>query len=80
MDGSSLAIVGVMPREFRLLDTPSELWIPYTLDTKELSQRGLRTLRVIGRLKAGVNREQAAAEMRSISARLEQAYSDTNAG
>ncbi len=80
VDGSSLAIIGVMPREFRLLDTPSELWIPYTLDAKELSQRGFRTLRVIGRLKAGVSRERAAAEMRSISARLEQAYSDTNAG
>ena len=48
VDGNSFSIVGVTPRDFRLLDTPSELWMPYTLDAKELSQRGFRTLRVIG--------------------------------
>ena len=69
-----------MPRGFRLLDTPSELWMPYTLDAKELSQRGFRTLHVIGRLKAGVSLEQASAEMRSIAGRIEQQYADTNAG
>jgi putative ABC transport system permease protein len=80
VDGNSLTIVGVMPRDFRLLDTPSELWTPYTLDAKELSQRGFRTLRVIGRLKPGVSLEQASAEMRSIAGRIERQYADTNTG
>ena len=80
VDGNSLTIVGVMPRDFRLLDTPSELWTPYTLDAKELSQRGFRTLRVIGRLKPGVSLEQASAEMRSIAGRIERQYGDTNTG
>ena len=80
VDGNSLTIVGVMPRDFRLLDTPSELWTPYTLDAKELSQRGFRTLRVIGRLKPGVSLEQASAEMRSIAGRIERQYADTNSG
>jgi putative ABC transport system permease protein len=80
VDGNSLTIVGVMPSGFRLLDTPSELWMPYTLDAKELSQRGFRTLRVIGRLKPGVSPDQASAEMRSIAGRVEQQYPDTNAG
>jgi putative ABC transport system permease protein len=80
VDGNSLTIVGIMPRDFRLLDTPSELWIPYRLDAKELSQRGFRTLRVIGHLKSGVSQEQAAAEMRSIAGRIEQQNADTNAG
>src|SRR5580704_5782929 len=80
VDGNSLTIVGVMPSGFRLLDTPSELWMPYTLDAKELSQRGFRTLRVIGRLKPGVSLDQASAEMRSIAGRVEQQYPDTNAG
>ncbi len=80
VDGNSLTIVGVMPRDFRLLDTPSELWMPYTLDAKELSQRGFRTLHVIGRLKAGVSLEQASAEMHSIAGRIERQYADTNSG
>jgi putative ABC transport system permease protein len=80
VDGNSLTIVGVMPRDFRLLDTPSELWTPYTLDAKELSQRGFRTLRVIGRLKPGVSLEEASAEMRSIAGRIERQYADTNTG
>src|SRR5579864_7688886 len=80
VDGNSFSIVGVMPRDFRLLDTPSELWMPYTLDAKELSQRGFHTLRVIGHLKPGVSLEQATSEMGSIAARIEQKYPDTNAG
>lgn len=80
LDGNSFTIVGVMPRDFRLLDTPSELWIPYTLDAKELSQRGFHTLRVIGHLKPGIGLEQAASEMRSIAGRLEQQFADTNSG
>jgi len=50
------------------------------LDAKELSQRGFRTLRVIGRLKAGVSVDQASAEMRSIAGRIERQYADTNSG
>jgi putative ABC transport system permease protein len=80
VDGNSVTIVGVAPRDFRLLDTPSELWMPYTLDAKELSQRGFRTLRVIARLKASVTLEQASAEMRSIAGHIEQQYADSNAG
>jgi putative ABC transport system permease protein len=80
VDGNSFTIVGVTPPDFRLLDTPSELWMPYTLDAKELSQRGFHTLRVIGHLKTGVSQEQAAAEMRSIAGRIEQQYGDTNSG
>jgi putative ABC transport system permease protein len=80
VDGNSFTIVGVTPRDFRLLDTPSELWMPYTLDAKELSQRGFHTLRVIGHLKSGVSPEQASAEMRSIAGRIEQQYADTNSG
>ena len=80
VDGNSLTIVGVMPRDFRLLDTPSEFWIPYTLDSVELSQRGFRTLRVIAHLQPGVNLDQASAEMRAIAGRIEQQYADTNSG
>ncbi len=80
LDGNSYTIAGVMPPEFRLLDTPSELWIPYSLDASELSQRGFHTLRAIGHLKPGVSLDQAQSEMRSIASRIEQQNAETNAG
>ena len=80
LDGLSYTIAGVTPPEFRLLDTPSELWLPYTLDSGELNQRGARTLRVIAHLKPGVTLDQARSEMRSIAHRLEQQDPDANTG
>jgi putative ABC transport system permease protein len=80
VDGSSFTIVGVTRRGFRLLDTPAELWMPYTLDSRELSQRGFHTLRVIGHLKPGISVDQAAGEMRSIASGVEQQFPDTNTG
>ncbi|HEY6392312.1 MAG TPA: ABC transporter permease, partial [Bryobacteraceae bacterium] len=82
VDGNSYTIVGVAPADFRLLDTPSELWMPYTLDNKEenSNQRGFRTLRVIAHLKPGVSPEQAQSDIASVAARIEQQFPDTNAG
>src|SRR5579864_4465163 len=80
VDGNSFTVVGVTPRDFRLLNTASELWLPYTLDAKELSQRGFHTLRVIGHLRTGVTLSEASSEMASIAGRIEQKYPDTNAG
>ncbi|HEV2687172.1 MAG TPA: ABC transporter permease [Bryobacteraceae bacterium] len=82
VDGNSFNIVGVMPADFHLLDTPSELWMPYTLDNKEENenQRGFRTLRVIAHLKPGVSLDQAQAEMRSIEEALARQYPDVDVG
>lgn len=82
VDGNSYTIVGVAPANFRMLDTPSELWMPYTLDNKEQNsnQRGFRTLRVIAHLKPGVSLEQAQGDVAAVSARIEQQFPDTNAG
>jgi putative ABC transport system permease protein len=82
LDGIGYTVVGVTPPDFRLLDVPSELWIPYALDSKELNprNRAARTLRVIARLKPGATLLQAQAEMRSIARRLELADPDANTG
>ena len=82
LDGTSFTIVGVTPAAFHLLDTPSELWIPYTLDSKELNARtrAARTLHVIAHLKPGIPLERAQTEMRTIARRLEQKDMDANAG
>jgi putative ABC transport system permease protein len=82
LDGIGYTVVGVTPPDFRLLDVPAGLWIPYTLDSKELDprNRAVRTLRVVARLKPGATLGQARAEMRSISRRLELADPDANTG
>jgi len=82
LDGIAYTVVGVTPPDFHLLDIPSELWIPYALDSKELDPRntGVRTLRVIAHLKPGATLDQAQSEMRSIARKMELQDPDANSG
>jgi putative ABC transport system permease protein len=75
-------IVGVLPPgfEFDLLKE-AEIWAPMPVASEEfiLTNRGFRADNlVLGRLKPGVTRQQAQAEMDIIAARLGQQYPDTN--
>jgi putative ABC transport system permease protein len=82
LDGKNYTVVGVMPQAFQfpIQNEPVELWTTVALDRegKEpiTDERGAHYMNVIARLKPGVSREQAQAEMTSISARLEQQYPD----
>src|SRR6266540_790698 len=84
LDGKNYTIVGVMPSAFQfpIQNDPVELWTTVALDRegKEpiTEERGAHYMSVIARLKPGVSKEQAQAEMTSISARLEQQYPDKN--
>jgi putative ABC transport system permease protein len=82
LGGISYTVVGVTLRDFHLLDSPSDLWIPYTLDSKELNSRtrAVRSLRVLAHLKPGATLDQAQTEMQSIARRQEQQDPDANAG
>jgi len=80
-DNGIWEIVGVMPDDFefpvgRL--KPVEVWVPYLPSSQEYprgdgSSRNYNA-QVIGRLKAGVSREQAAAQMEQITAALKKEY------
>jgi putative ABC transport system permease protein len=82
LDGKNYTIVGVMPEAFQfpIQNDPVELWTTVALDRegKEsiTEERGAHYMNVIARLKPGVSKEQAQAEMTAISARLEQQYPD----
>jgi putative ABC transport system permease protein len=82
LDGKNYTIVGVMPSAFQfpIQNEPVELWTTVALDRegKEpiTDERGAHYMNVIARLKPGVSKEQAQAEMVAISARLEQQYPD----
>jgi putative ABC transport system permease protein len=82
--GKPFTVVGVMPRgfQFPVQNDPIDLWTTIAGDAtgKEpvTEQRGAHFLRVIGRLKPGVNEQQAQADVDTIAKRLEQQYPDTN--
>jgi len=84
LDGKTYTIVGVMPQAFQfpVQNEPVELWTTVAVDRegKEpiTEERGAHYLSVIARLKAGVSKEQAQADLVSISGRLEQQYPDKN--
>ncbi len=84
LDGKPFTIVGVMPRAFQfpVQNDPVDLWTTVAVDREGedpiTNERGAHYMNVIGRLKAGVTKEQAQAEMTQIGARLEQQYPDKN--
>jgi putative ABC transport system permease protein len=73
LSGESWTIIGVMPKHlaFPITDPDPPFWVTFgnedTGPNSEVEQRGWRDLQtIVGRLKPGVSREQAAAEMTSI--------------
>jgi putative ABC transport system permease protein len=72
-------VVGIMPPGFQF-PNKAELWAPLAPNEGLRATRGAFWLPVVGRLKAGVTRAQAQADMDLIASQLEQQYPDTNAG
>jgi putative ABC transport system permease protein len=64
-------VVGVMPREFQFFEDYVGLWVPTAFTTEELSNRA-RYLRVVGRMKPGVDAAGVEANLQTIAARLAQ--------
>jgi putative ABC transport system permease protein len=69
MDGVPTRIVGIMPRGYDLHDDRIEVWLPLTIDPKQLpNQRSSHFLYLVGRLKAGISLERARADLESLLA------------
>ena len=82
LDGQSYTVIGVMPKEFQFAPfwaTRAEMWAPLNLAPRINDRQG-QSLRIFARLKPSVTREQAQAEMETISQRLEQLYPASNKG
>ena len=77
LDGSPFTVVGVLPPDFFFLTT-TDFWLPMRPDRFAASSRGNHNWYVVGRLKDGVALDQAQANVDVISARLEEAYPETN--
>ncbi len=73
LNGLSFTIAGVMPQGF---DFPrdTEIWMPMGFTAQELESRSNHIVWAVGRLKTGVTREQAQAEMDLIMPRLQKVW------
>jgi putative ABC transport system permease protein len=75
-DGST-TIIGVMPPEFKF-PAGAQTWTPMARDSGEMRNRANRYFGIIGRIGPGQSMESAEAELKTIAARLENAYPATN--
>ncbi|HXG67845.1 MAG TPA: ABC transporter permease [Blastocatellia bacterium] len=78
LDGNSFTVIGVMPQTLKFPDAETEIWVPTAFSEQERQARGAKMLSVIGRLKPGVTRGQAQAEMEAITARLAEQYPENS--
>src|SRR5580704_9613248 len=85
LSGNQFTVVGVAPPAFRGIDLPldAEFWVPLgNLDqllpkTSNYESRDYHWLAVAGRLRPGVTRAQAAAELGVLAQRFAQAHSES---
>lgn len=78
VNGRDAEIVGVTPPEFAF-PVKEQVWVPLRIDPAAIQSRDQgTTMEVLGRLKDGVTREQASAELDAIAAHLATAHPDTN--
>ena len=88
MSGHPYTVVGVAPAGFRGIDLilDSEFWVPLghvtdlVTNLQDRDSRNMHWLQVIARLKPGVSRSEAAAELSTLAQRLATAYPATDKG
>ncbi len=81
LNGQPYTCIGVMPAGFRYpLSAEHAIYTPLHPDPILMKTRGDHWLRTVGRLKAGVTRQQAEADMNAVLANLGRAYPSTDAG
>jgi putative ABC transport system permease protein len=87
LNGSTFTIVGVAPRRFvgTILSDVPDLWHPISATAAIsnqtnawLADRTVHSFSLIGRMKPGVTRQQALAQMQELSRQLAVAYPETN--
>ena len=79
IQGESFAVTGVMPPGFSFLDRAVEFWLPVGFSAEQRTPRG-RWLMSVGRLKPGVNVEQAQRDMTRVHEELTRLFPSFNTG
>lgn len=76
LNGAPFTVVGVMPRSFDLTSDSEELWTPVAFTPAQRVMHDEHYLMVYGRLKRGVTREAALAELEIVAQRLRHDFRD----
>lgn len=78
IDGAPITVIGVMPRGF-VQPAPTDIWVPFDLPANQRAAvAGGRTLTIFGRIKDGVTREAAAAEVTGFTRLTREAHPADN--
>ena len=83
LDDESYTVVGVLPANFRFVwDSSMDVFVPLAFTPKELAEpaRATRELQTMARMKRGVTRGMAQAEMDELALRLAKEHPDANQG
>jgi putative ABC transport system permease protein len=80
VDGQPYSVIGVLPSDFYFLWQDSALFMPMTIDAEFRTSRTTHSVVVLARLAPGVRRPEAQAALDRLTANLERAYPNTNAG
>ncbi|MCI0604169.1 ABC transporter permease [bacterium] len=77
VNAKEAVVVGIMPPGFQF-PVREDVWVPLTLDLKDLKRGQGPSMEIFGRLRTGVTLSEARAEFRTISSRLAKEYPATN--
>jgi predicted permease len=87
MDGSPYTVIGVLPPDFRYEGEPLagtatdiDVYCPLAANVLTPGGRGLRCLKLVGRLRPGVSAGQASADVRGVGEALAAEYAASNRG
>jgi putative ABC transport system permease protein len=81
LNGKPYTCIGVMPAGFRYpLSAQNAIYTPMHANPVWMQSRGTHWLRTIGRLKPGVTRTQAQADMNAVLANIGRAFPDSDGG
>ncbi len=79
LDGHPYTVVGILPPDFRFLDSRSDVFIPLT-ERPEEAERGGHYASAVARLATGATLDQARAELTAIAAAQAEEHPETNRG
>lgn len=79
INGVATAIVGILPPRFDIEDAGVDVWRPLNIDPNDhVNRRGNHFLNLIARLRDGVTRERAQADLDRIEVRSTEEFGDTH--
>jgi putative ABC transport system permease protein len=82
LDNQGYAVVGVMPAAFQFPDDKMDVWVTFGPDSgdRPFQNRAVHFIFSLGRLKPGVSQAQAANELTTIFARIQEQHANEDSG